>query len=147
MSPARTASTSSGQATAEVQHRLPRMLRTVSAVRYVTPLREGGSLPALVEATRTAAVLGALIAFLMISNVATLSWTLMRPKRDVRLGVILIFGLVFAALLLEPWWTLVAICAIYLALLPYAWMRYARFKRQRATAVPPTLPGENHEHP
>jgi hypothetical protein len=26
------------------------MLRTVSAVRYVTPLREGGSLPALVEA-------------------------------------------------------------------------------------------------
>ena len=26
------------------------MLRSVSAVRYVTPLREGGSLPALVEA-------------------------------------------------------------------------------------------------
>ena len=26
------------------------MLRTVSATRYVTPLREGGSLPAIVEA-------------------------------------------------------------------------------------------------
>ncbi|HBL31786.1 MAG TPA: aminotransferase class I and II, partial [Acidobacteria bacterium] len=26
------------------------MLRTVTATRYVTPLREGGSLPALVEA-------------------------------------------------------------------------------------------------
>ncbi len=28
----------------------PRMLRTVTATRYVTPLREGGSVPALVEA-------------------------------------------------------------------------------------------------
>src|SRR5262249_6736640 len=28
----------------------PRMLRTVTATRYVTPLREGGSLPGLVEA-------------------------------------------------------------------------------------------------
>jgi hypothetical protein len=26
------------------------MLRTVAATRYVTPLREGGSLPAIVEA-------------------------------------------------------------------------------------------------
>ena len=26
------------------------MLRTVTATRYVTPLREGGSLPAIVEA-------------------------------------------------------------------------------------------------
>src|SRR5438034_140998 len=30
--------------------RLARMLRTIAATRYVTPLREGGSLPALVEA-------------------------------------------------------------------------------------------------
>ncbi len=81
----------------------------------------------------------ALMAFLMISNVATLSWTLMRPRRDVRLGVIAVVGMVFAALLLEPWWTLVAICAVYLALIPYAWTRYARIKRQRA-AVPVPAP-------
>ena len=81
----------------------------------------------------------ALMAFLMISNVATLSWTLMRPRRDVRLGVIAVVGMVFAALLLEPWWTLVAICAVYLALIPYAWTRYARVKRQRA-AVPAPAP-------
>lgn len=73
-----------------------------------------------------------LIAFLMISNVATLSWTLLRPRRDVRLAMIALVGMVFAALLLEPWWTLIAVCAVYLALLPYAWMRYARVKRQRA---------------
>jgi CDP-diacylglycerol--serine O-phosphatidyltransferase len=86
----------------------------------------------------------ALMAFLMISNVATLSWTLMRPRRDVRLGLIAVIGMIFAALLLEPWWTLVAICAVYLALLPYAWTRYARVKRQRAaapTAVPGDVPG------
>ena len=83
----------------------------------------------------------ALMAFLMISNVATLSWTLMRPRRDVRLGLIAVIGMVFAALLLEPWWTLVAICAVYLALIPYAWTRYARVKRQRA-AVPASGPAD-----
>ena len=83
----------------------------------------------------------ALMAFLMISNVATLSWTLMRPRRDVRLGLIAVIGMVFAALLLEPWWTLVAICAVYLALLPYAWTRYSKVKRQRE-AVPAALPDD-----
>ncbi len=81
----------------------------------------------------------ALMAFLMISNVATLSWTLMRPRRDVRLGLIAVVGMVFAALLLEPWWTLIAICAVYLALLPYAWARYAKIRRLRA-AVPVSAP-------
>jgi CDP-diacylglycerol--serine O-phosphatidyltransferase len=87
----------------------------------------------------------ALMAFLMISNVATMSWTLMRPRRDVRLGVIAVVGMVFAALLLEPWWTLVAICAVYLALIPYAWMRYARVKRQRATVPAPAPSGATSE--
>ena len=31
----------------------------------------------------------------------------MRPRRDVRLVLIALVGLVFAALLTEPWWTLV----------------------------------------
>ena len=39
---------------------------------------------------------------------------------------------VFAALLLEPWWTLSVICAGYLATMPWSIMRYARIKRQRA---------------
>lgn len=81
----------------------------------------------------------ALMAVLMISNVPTLSWTLMRPRRGIRLGLIAVLGIVFAALLLEPWWTLIAICAIYLALLPYAWVRYAKVRRQRASA-PPSAP-------
>ena len=72
------------------------------------------------------------IAFLLISNVATLSWTSVRPRRSVRLGMIGVIGLTLAALLTEPWWTLVAICAVYLALMPLGIVRYARVKRQRA---------------
>lgn len=80
----------------------------------------------------------ALIAFLMISNLATLSWGSLRPRRTVRLWVILLVGMMFAALLLEPWWTLVAICAGYLVTLPIGFVRYARVRRQRAAAQAPS---------
>lgn len=76
----------------------------------------------------------ALIAFLLISNVATLSWGSIRPRRSVRLELIFLVGLVFTASLLEPWWTLIGICSIYLALLPYGLWRYGRVKRQRQAA-------------
>ena len=73
-----------------------------------------------------------LIAVLMISNMATLSWTAIRPRRDVRLGLIAFVGLAFAALLLKPWWTLTAISAGYLLLMPYGLFKYGRIKRRRA---------------
>lgn len=73
-----------------------------------------------------------LIAFLMISNLATLSWKSIRPRRNVRLEVIALGGMLFAALLLEPWWALAGISIVYLALLPLGWTRYARIRRQRA---------------
>ena len=81
----------------------------------------------------------AAMAFLMISNVATLSWGKLRPRRQVRIEVIALFGLVAAGLLVEPWWTLIAICAVYLALLPVAMVLYARSKRQRAAAAVPPI--------
>ena len=76
----------------------------------------------------------AAMAFLMISNVATLSWSKLRPRKQVRIEVIALFGLVAAGLLTEPWWTLIAICAVYLAMLPVAMVLYARVRRQRAAA-------------
>ncbi|WP_336986868.1 phosphatidylcholine/phosphatidylserine synthase [Altererythrobacter aquiaggeris] len=84
----------------------------------------------------------ALMAFFMISNIATLSWSAIKPQRSVRLEMIFGIGLLFAALLSEPWWTLVAICAAYLALMPLGIMRYSRVKRQReaAGAKPPAEP-------
>lgn len=77
----------------------------------------------------------ALIAVLMISNLATLSWGSLRPRRTIRLSVIFLVGLMFAALLLEPWWTLAAISGGYLATLPIGFIRYAKVKRQRAAAL------------
>ena len=78
-----------------------------------------------------------LIAVLLISNLATLSWGSARPRKSIRLEVIAVVGLVIAALLTEPWWTLVGISAVYLALLPVAIVRYARVRRPRA--VPPPV--------
>ncbi|MDE2560984.1 MAG: phosphatidylcholine/phosphatidylserine synthase [Sphingomonadales bacterium] len=75
------------------------------------------------------------IAFLMISNMATLSWSSMRPRKTIRLEVLALAGLVIAALLTEPWMTLVGICAVYLALMPLGVIRYARVRRQRAAAA------------
>ena len=84
-----------------------------------------------------------LIAFLMISSLPTLSWGRLRPRRRIRLEVIALTGLVVAALLTEPWFTLVAICAVYLLMLPVAIVSYARFKRQRAARIgQPVVPGE-----
>ena len=77
----------------------------------------------------------AVIAGLMISNLATLSWTSIRPRRSIRLLAIAFAGLIFAALLTEPWWTLVAICVGYLAMMPYSFMRYAKIRRQRASVL------------
>jgi CDP-diacylglycerol--serine O-phosphatidyltransferase len=77
------------------------------------------------------------IALLMISNLATLSWTSLRPRENIRLVAIALAGLFFAALLTEPWWTLAAVSLIYLALMPLAIVRYARIKRQRAGRQPP----------
>jgi CDP-diacylglycerol--serine O-phosphatidyltransferase len=78
-----------------------------------------------------------LSAFLMISNLATLSWSSIRPGPTVRLEIIALVGLVFAALLLEPWWTLVGITTIYLALMPLGYVRYARVKRLRESRKAP----------
>lgn len=76
-----------------------------------------------------------LIAALMISNLATLSWTLIRPRRSIRLPAIALAGLLFAALLTETWWTLAAVSIAYLALMPYSVMRYAKVRRQRGAAA------------
>lgn len=84
------------------------------------------------------------IAFLVISNVATLSWTSLRPRRNIRLELLALLGLVGAALLNEPWFTLAGIGVVYLVSVPYAMWSYARVKRRRAalasSAQVPTSP-------
>jgi CDP-diacylglycerol--serine O-phosphatidyltransferase len=72
-----------------------------------------------------------LIAVLLISNLPTLSWASLRPKKAIRLPLIAFTGLAFAALIVEPWWTLAAICVVYLGMMPYGLVKYGRIKRRR----------------
>ena len=82
------------------------------------------------------AIWALVIAFLMISNLPTLSWGSLRPRRAIRLEVIALAGMVTVALLTEPWLTLVGVCAVYLALMPLGVWRYRRIRLQRASALP-----------
>jgi CDP-diacylglycerol--serine O-phosphatidyltransferase len=102
---------------------------------WIASGREEFREPALV------AIWMAVIAGLMISNLATLSWGRIRPRPGIRLFAIFFVGMIVAALLIEPWWTLAGICLVYLALMPYSILRYGRIKRQRAAAATPALPG------
>jgi CDP-diacylglycerol---serine O-phosphatidyltransferase len=83
-----------------------------------------------------------LMAFLLISSLPTLSWGKLRPRRHIRLEVIALAGITIAALISEPWITLIAICALYLAMIPVGVISYWRVKRRRgdpgvAAPVPP----------
>lgn len=73
----------------------------------------------------------AVIAFLMISNVATYSWSSLRLRKNIRLEAIAMVGLLSAALITAPWPTLLAISALYLALIPFGIASYAKVKRLR----------------
>jgi CDP-diacylglycerol--serine O-phosphatidyltransferase len=80
------------------------------------------------------------IALLLISSVATFSWTSLRIRRSSRLFVIAGIGLLGAALVTSPWVTLLAISLIYVAMLPFSIASYARVRRRRDTAARPATP-------
>jgi CDP-diacylglycerol--serine O-phosphatidyltransferase len=86
----------------------------------------------------------ALVAFLMISNVATFSWTSLRLRSHVRLGAILVVALVGAALFSAPWPTLSVAATLYFLLIPFSVASYAKVRRQRgASAAPAPRPAED----
>lgn len=76
----------------------------------------------------------AFVAFLMISSLATFSWSSLRLRRHVRLEALAIVGLLGAALLSAPWATLSVISVLYLLAIPFGIRSYARVRRQRAAA-------------
>jgi CDP-diacylglycerol--serine O-phosphatidyltransferase len=72
------------------------------------------------------------VALLLISSVATYSWSSLRIRRSSRLFAIAGIGLLGAALVTNPWITLLFISVIYLAMLPFSIASYGRVKRRRA---------------
>ncbi|TXC68807.1 phosphatidylcholine/phosphatidylserine synthase [Sphingorhabdus soli] len=76
-----------------------------------------------------------LVAFLMISNVATYSWTSLRIRRSWRLEILAFVGLLGAALFTARWETLLVISLIYIALIPFSVRSYARVRQRREARV------------
>jgi CDP-diacylglycerol--serine O-phosphatidyltransferase len=74
------------------------------------------------------------IAALMISSLPTYSWASIRIRRDWRLSALAGVALLGAALVVAPWWTLLAVAGLYLLMIPVGLMSYARVRRRRATA-------------
>ena len=77
------------------------------------------------------------IALLMISSVPTYTWSSIRIRRGWRLLALAGVALLGAALLNEPWWTLLGISALYMALLPFSTASYGRVRRRRAAQAVP----------
>lgn len=70
------------------------------------------------------------VAMLMISAIPTYSWSSIRLRRSWRLFALAGVGLLGAALVTAPWHTLLAVCAIYIVLIPFGFASYARVRRR-----------------
>lgn len=79
------------------------------------------------------------IALLLISSVATFSWSSLRIRRSSRIFALAGAGLLGAALIRTPWHTLLAVSLIYLAMLPFSIAAYGAVKRRRASPPATTL--------
>lgn len=77
----------------------------------------------------------ALIAVLMISNVATFSWTSLRLRSHVRLWALGVIAVVGGALFSAPWPTLSLAAMLYAALIPASVYAYGKVKRSRRAAA------------
>lgn len=74
----------------------------------------------------------AFVAVLMVSSIATFSWSSLKLRSSIRFEAIAVVVLVGAALVSAPWPTLTAVCAVYLASMLLSIRSYGRIKRQRA---------------
>jgi CDP-diacylglycerol--serine O-phosphatidyltransferase len=78
----------------------------------------------------------AFIALLMVSSVATYSWTSMRLRRNIRFEAIALVVVVGASAVSAPWHTATAMCLAYLLSMPFSIAGYGRVRRLRSPATP-----------
>ncbi len=87
----------------------------------------------------------ALVAFLMVSNLATFSWGSLKLRSHVRFGALVVIALIGGALVSAPWPTLSIAAIAYAAFIPFSILSYGRVRRQRAAAAAsrePQLPAD-----
>lgn len=77
------------------------------------------------------------IAVLLISSVATFSWSSLRVRRSSRIFALAAAGLLGAALIRAPWHTLLAVSILYLAIIPFSVASYSAVKRRRREKIAP----------
>lgn len=82
----------------------------------------------------------ALVAFLMVSNLATYSWASLRVRRGFRFEMMVAIAAVIAALVTVPWVTLSVAAIAYAITIPFSIMSYARIRRRRAAPAPEAPP-------
>jgi CDP-diacylglycerol--serine O-phosphatidyltransferase len=87
------------------------------------------------------------IALLMISSIATYSWSSLRIRRSLRIFALAAAGLLGAALIRTPWHTLLAVSILYLAMLPFSIAAYQQVKRRRAGSRPAEAAAEGPPEP
>ncbi|MEG3151676.1 CDP-diacylglycerol--serine O-phosphatidyltransferase [Sphingomonas sp. ZT3P38] len=82
----------------------------------------------------------AFIASLMVSSIATYSWSSLKLRNNIRFEAIAVVVLLGAALISAPWHTLSVVCIAYLASIPFSVVAYRRVRRLRGTvATEPTV--------
>ena len=74
-----------------------------------------------------------IIALLMVSSVATYSWSSLRIRRHIRFEALVAVVLVGAALVSAPWETLSVMALAYLLMIPFSVASYAKVRRLRAS--------------
>ncbi len=83
----------------------------------------------------------ALVAMLMVSSIATWSWTSLKLRRNIRFEALALVVVIAAAAISAPWQTASALCLAYLIAMPFSIVSYARIRRLRAT--PGTVPANS----
>ena len=76
-----------------------------------------------------------LCAVLMVSNVATFSWSSLKIRPAWRFIALAAVGLIAAMLIAEPWVALIIISVVYAGLIPFSMMSYAKVKRARKASA------------
>lgn len=71
------------------------------------------------------------VALLMVSSIATFSWKSIRIRPSMRFVALVVIAGIAAALVAAPLITLIAVCVVYLALIPLSMWRYAKVKAAR----------------
>lgn len=77
-----------------------------------------------------------LAALLMVSSLATWSWSSLRLRRNIRFEALALVVIVAAAAVTAPWHTVSFLAIAYLLALPFSIASYARIKRLRVPGAP-----------